>query len=182
MNDQMFLSLGDPLRVRIIMEIQDKGQATASQLLAALEQVPQATLYRHLKKMLADGILKIASENPIRGTVEKVYALGYDLEGDIKKRLMENDGKLYLQMATQYILGILREFQEYADRQDIDITHDGSGFSVAPVYATQEELKEALARIAEVITALGSNPPDGKRQLRNLCIIATPPKSSKTGG
>jgi len=176
MNEQMFSSLGDPINTKIIMEIQKKGQATATQLMIKYDEIPQATLYRHLKKMLSDGILKVIEENSIRGTVEKVYALGFDIEEDIKKGLEANDGGLYLQLATQYMLGVLREFQEYTDKDNINIVKDGSGFSVTPVYATVEELTEALLKINKIISRLETNSPDGKRQLHSLCLITTPPK------
>ena len=90
--------------------------------------------------MTSDGILKVVEENPIRGTVEKVYALSFDFNVNIEKIVAENDGKLYMQAVTQYMLRILREFQEYTVRDDMNIALDGSGFSVVPVYATLEEL------------------------------------------
>jgi len=175
-NEKIFSCLSDPVKAKLIAEIFEKKQATAGQLLDKYSNIPQATLYRHLKKMTADGILKVVEENPIRGTVEKVYALGFDFNGNIEQIIAENDGKLYMQAVTQYMLGILREFQEYTVRDDMNIALDGSGFSVVPVYATLEELADAGGKIAEILSRLIANQPNEARQLRNLCFITTPPK------
>jgi hypothetical protein len=126
--------------------------------------------------MLDDGIIKVVEENQIRGTVEKVYSLGFDYEKSVKKIADENDGETYLQIITQNMLGILHEFQEYTQKPNIDLVGDGSGLSLAPVYATVEELTEALVKIGDILLSLKANQPNGKRKLHNFCIITTPPK------
>ena len=59
--------------------------------------IPQAALYRRLKKMTCDGILKIAKETQIRGTVERTYALAYDINRDTENLLEKNSGTVYMQ-------------------------------------------------------------------------------------
>jgi DNA-binding PadR family transcriptional regulator len=169
--------LSDPLSAKLIIEIQEQGEITASKLLERFYDIPQATLYRRLQKMLKDGVLKVVAEHPIRGTVEKVYALGFNMEKTRQELGESNNGDAYMQMVTYYVLGILQEFREYTTKEEIDLAGDGSGCSVAPVYATHEELMNALMKIGEIITELQSYKPDGKRRLHNLCIITTPPKN-----
>jgi hypothetical protein len=48
------------------------------------------------------------------------------------------------------MLETLREFKEYADRADINLFGDGSGFSHVSICATIDELTEALTKIKEV--------------------------------
>jgi len=175
--EDLFSCLSDPVKAKLILEFNKQNQATAKQLAEIHSGIPQATLYRHLKKMLADGVLKVVSENRIRGTVEKVYALAFDPADDIGKMLHENDGKMYLQIVTRQVLGILQEFREYTSGTGIDLERDGSGILVTPVYATAEELKEAITKISETLMSLYNNPADGERRLHNICIITTPPKA-----
>ncbi|MCL1806240.1 MAG: hypothetical protein FWG31_00885 [Oscillospiraceae bacterium] len=173
-----FLScLSNPINAKLLLEIKERGQTTASQLLAKFSDVPQATLYRRLQKMLGDGHLKIAGENQIRGTVEKVYALNYDLDAEWNKMGNTNDGRTYMRFVTYHTLGILREFMEYTAKEDINIQKDATGLFIAPVYATNEELTETLNKIIEALTELKDNKPDGERRLRNICITITPPKN-----
>lgn len=177
MNNAFLSYLSEPINAKLIVEIYKRKQITTTQLLEKFNEIPQATLYRRMQKMLKDGVLKITGENHIRGTVEKMYALNFDFE-EIKRDLAEaNDSEMYLQYATIYMLGILREFQEYTAKKDIDIAGDGSGLSIAPIYATTEELREALIKIGDILLPLVNNPPGEGRQLRNLCIINTPPKN-----
>ena len=102
--------LSDPVNAKLLLEIKELGQATASQLLEKFSDIPQATLYRRLQKMLGDDVLKIVEENHIRGTVEKVYALGYDLDEHWEKMGDTNDGKTYMQFVTYHTLGMERVF------------------------------------------------------------------------
>jgi len=178
MNDKVFSHLSDPVKSKIIMEIHEQGRITTKQIAKIFDEIPQATLYRYIKKMHSDGILKTVDEIPVRGTVEKVYALEFDLNKNNESVIAENDGKAYLQMATLYMLGILREFKEYSDNADINLSDDGTGFSHVPIYATTDELTEILTQIKDVLSPHLSNPPGGERKLRNLCIIVTPPKSN----
>jgi len=177
MNDKLIAHLSDPVKAKLIVEIYEQERATTGQLAGVFSQIPQATLYRHMKKMLIDGVIKVVDEVPVRGTVEKVYALDFNF-AEINKTVMKtNDGKAYFQMATLYMLGILGEFKEYADRENIDLSGDGTGFSHVPIYATTDELVEALEQIRDIIQPLMSNSYEGGRKLRNLCIITTPPKN-----
>jgi DNA-binding transcriptional ArsR family regulator len=63
-----------PIRLRIVTTISD-GRKTARQVAAAMPDVPQSSLYRHLNLLLEGGMLQVVEEIPVRGTVEKVYAL-----------------------------------------------------------------------------------------------------------
>ena len=63
-----------PIRMRILMALAGR-EMTAGQLGLILTDVPQATLYRHIKRLVDNGVLIVVHETPIRGTVEKVYTL-----------------------------------------------------------------------------------------------------------
>ncbi|MDR3086165.1 MAG: helix-turn-helix domain-containing protein [Christensenellaceae bacterium] len=175
--DSLLSSLGNPLRAKLLLEIHARGQATAKQLGERFYDIPQPTLYRHLKRMHEEGVLRVAGERRVRGTLEKAYALQDDLEAGVQEMLQKNDGELYLRLFTQYMLGVAAEFQEYAARPGIDILRDGSGFTLAPVYATTEELTKTLTQIGALLQPLLANEPGGERRLHNLCIITTPPKA-----
>jgi DNA-binding transcriptional ArsR family regulator len=169
-------NLTNPARAKIILELYARGQLTAKELLEKFPGISQPTMYRHVKAMLGDGTLKIAGEKQIRGTVEKTYTVAADLENDAQKIVTENDGKGYFTLFSQYILGVMTEFKDYSERDDIDILKDGSGFTVAPVYATTEELQGAIMKVGEVLRELYRNKQTAERKLHNICIITTPPK------
>ena len=168
-------ALANPRQAKILIEIYANKQMTAKQLSERFPEIPVATLYRNLKKMCDNGVLQVVETRPRRGTVEKVYAATSSFELDTQAILTSNDGQAYAGLFTQYALGIMNEFHAYATRPGIDIIHDGSGFTVNPVYATLEELTDALTKIREVLAPLVNNAPDENRKLHNVCIVTTPP-------
>src|SRR4051794_12982276 len=63
-----------PIRMRIIQSLINQ-QRTAQQLKELLPDIPQASLYRHLKRLVEAGVIHIIDEIPNRGTIERVYSL-----------------------------------------------------------------------------------------------------------
>ena len=47
----------------------------AGQIAAKLPDIPQASLYRHLRSLENASLINIVDSHPVRGTVEKVYGL-----------------------------------------------------------------------------------------------------------
>ena len=114
----------NPVKCKLLLEIHSQGKATARHLSDIYNDIPQATLYRHLKKMLSDGILQVIEETQVRGTVEKTYALASDINSNMKKMMEENSGELYMQYFMQYIIGFAKQFQQYCQSPDINIQKD----------------------------------------------------------
>lgn len=94
----------------------------------------------------------------------------------------ENNGQAYMMMFTQFVMGLTEEFREYTRRSDINILQDGSGFTVAPIYATLEELSAALMGIGKIINPLVENEKTPERDLHSVAIITTPPKKAANRG
>ena len=178
MSNQITKHFANPARGKILFEIYTKEKQTAKQLLEKFPDIPQPTLYRYLRMMLSDGTLKIAEEKQVRGTVEKTYAIAVDLTGDVRHIIETNDRAGYMQLFFVYIAGVSAEFEEYVRRENVDLLNDGALFQMAPVYATTEEVHEALKAYGEAILKLLENKPGDGRELRNICTIITPPKKS----
>jgi DNA-binding PadR family transcriptional regulator len=178
MGNALIENLSNPTLAKIILEIHERGQLTAKELLEKFPRVSQPTMYRYLKAMLADGTLKVTSEKQVRGTVEKSYSVAADFEKSIKRIVTENDGAGYLSLFASYLIGVMAEFRDYSERENIDILNDGSGFTIAPVYATTAELQEALLKVGEILQGLYRNKQTKERKLHNICLITTPPKAT----
>ncbi|MFP3154666.1 hypothetical protein LQZ18_09620 [Lachnospiraceae bacterium ZAX-1] len=176
MNEKIIACFTNPAKCKLMIEISSKKQVTAKQLAKKFTDIPQTSLYRYLKSMADDGVLKIVKENQIRGTVEKVYACALDFSIEVGKMIKENNGQVYMLLFSQYMMGFMQEFREYTSRADIDIVKDCSGFSLAPVYATREELESALRKFGEILAPLMQNEKTPERSLHNIGIITTPPK------
>ena len=178
MTQKLIDYIGNPVTLRLLIEIQEQKRTTAKKLAEAYSDIPQATLYRYLNRMLKDDVLKVVAENKIRGTVEKVYALNMSLQLDREKMNKDESRIEYMQLATQFTMNILREIQEYTAREDIDLATDDSALWSIPLYLTKKEMETVLAEVQEVLTSRFENMPTNERKLHNVSIIISPPKNS----
>lgn len=176
MTDKIMECITNPVKCKLLLEIYSQEQTTAKHLSDVLSNIPQATLYRNLKKMLNDGILQVVTETQVRGTVERTYALAFDLNSDFETILAENSGTLYMQVFMQYLLGFAKQFQAYCKSPNINIKKDMSGFSLSHLYLSDEELTELMKSISNLMKTAEKNKPKAGRKLRTLGVIIAPPE------
>lgn len=174
MTDKLMDCITNPVKCKLLLEIHSQGKATAKHLADIYKDIPQATLYRHLKKMLNDGILQVVEETQIRGTIEKTYALAYNISDNMETMLEENSGELYMQYFMQYIIGFAKQFQRYCQSPNINIKKDMTGFSLSPLYLSDEELTSFITNISQIINTVKNNEPKPDRKLRTIGIIISP--------
>ena len=168
--------LTNPVKCKLFLEIQKCGETTAKHLSETFSDIPPATLYRYLKRMTNDKILKIVNQTQVRGTLEKTYAIDIAMKKDFKEILDSNSGEAYMQAFMQYILGFAELFQDYCKRDDIDIVKDKSGFSLSPLYLTDDELEMLIGTIRNIINPYRNNAPTAERKLHSIGVIISPPK------
>jgi hypothetical protein len=156
------------------MSVKNKGRSTAKELLRLTEDVPQATLYRYLRRVVADGLLEVVEENHIRNLREKVYGLAIDLDAEIDKMNNDTTGRVYVAQFKRFINGLVDDFDKNTPKDNTEAVYDGSGFFITPFYATYDEVKDILCKINDLIKPYEHRTsPD--RQLRSIATIFTPP-------
>lgn len=178
MTDKLMDCITNPVKCKLLLEIHSQKKATAKHLADIYHDIPQATLYRHLKKMLNDGILQVVEETPVRGTVEKTYALAFDISDNMETMLEKNSGELYMQYFMQYIFGFAKQFQEYCQSPHIHIKEDMTGFSLSPLYLSDDELTSLVTDISRIISAVKNNEPNPERKLRTIGLIISPAENT----
>jgi len=165
-----------PIRMQIIAAI-STYRATAKELGEAMPEVPQTTLYRHINALVEGGILKIVEENPIRGTVERVYALAApptlapeDLQGMTKQD--------YEQVFTMILTTLMSDARRYLaskpDSGEIDLLADGVEFSKIQLNLSDEEYKAMNRQIVDMMMAAANNEPSPKRRRRVFSYLFIP--------
>lgn len=174
MTDKLMDCITNTVKCKLLLEIYSRGKVTAKHLADIYSDIPQATLYRHLKKMLSDGILQVVEETQVRGTVEKTYSLADNINSDMETMIEENSGELYMQYFMQYIIGFAKQFQEYCQSPNINIKKDMTGFSLSPLYLSDNELTSLVTSISQIINAVKNNKPKPDRKLRTIGVIVSP--------
>ena len=164
-----------PVKCKLLLELLKCEQTTAKHLSETFSDIPPATLYRYLKKMTADGVLKIVNQTQVRGAMEKTYALAIDLKKEMNDILDNNSGEAYMQAFIQYMLGFAEQFQEYCKKENINIANDKSGFSLVPLYLSDEELDTFMKSYSQITEQYRDNTPTKDRKLRSIGLIIAPP-------
>lgn len=163
-----------PVRMRIIQALIRGDQMTAQQLQERLPDVPQATLYRHLKKMVDGDVLEIVEEIPNRGTLEKVYRLpahGAEISVSEMQQASPDDHMAYF---MNYLASLIGEYGRYLQRPDAELVKDGVSYRQYSVYLSDEENMQLLYAIRDMLKKAMANEPDGKRKRRLISIIDFP--------
>lgn len=162
--------------MRILQALLRHGQLTPGEMSEALGDVAPATLYRHLKQLLTGGVLKIVEERPVRGVLERVYAVdsdGASLTPDEVRAASMDDHVRYFAV---FLAGLLEQFQQYAESADPDVVRDGVGYRHFVVHASDHEFSTLMKKLRAVIDEAVRVPPASDRRRRMLAGIAMPPQ------
>lgn len=165
-----------PIRLRIMTAIVNQ-RMTASDLAKILPDIPQATLYRHINALVEGGMLLIVAENPVRGTVERVYGASAppsltaaDLRGMNKQD--------YINLFSQYLSFLMADAQRYLaskpDKGELDILADGVTLSKAQFLLSDDEFSEMNKKIIELMIAASKNQPADNRRRRIFTYLFLP--------
>lgn len=163
-----------PVRMRVVQALLGDRALTTAQLQEELDDVPTATLYRHVATLLRHGVLEVTEERRVRGATERTYRVHAEKVsvGPEEARTMsaEEHGEAFL----AFITARLADFDRYLAAGDPDPGRDRVGFRVAALNLTDEETDELVAKLrAAVAPYLDKAPAEGRRR-RLLSTILMP--------
>lgn len=163
-----------PIRMRILLALAGH-EMTAGQLGQVLADVPPATLYRHIKQLVDHGILIVASENPVRGTVERVYTLDADQANLPPEELAQLDVESHMRLFVGFIASLLSDYARYLESQPkIDLVADGVGYRKTIMHLSPAELLEMSRDLNQALQPYLSKPPSPGRQARLFSTVLMP--------
>jgi DNA-binding transcriptional ArsR family regulator len=163
-----------PVRMRLITTLA-RRQLTARQLSELLPDIPQATLYLHLGTLTRAGLLQVVSERPVRGTVEKLYALAEDNVSLAPDDLANASRDDQLRYFTVFVTTLLADFARYL-KQDkpIDLLVDGAGYREVPIYLSDAELVQFATALNRAVLPFLENQPERDRRRRLFATVMIP--------
>jgi DNA-binding transcriptional ArsR family regulator len=170
-----------PVRMKITQSLLNGKKMNVQQIAERLKDVPQATLYRHLNKLLEAEVIEVVQENQIRGTVEKVYGLKeqtINSHEELMSLTKEQHQELFLTFTTQ----LLSLYENYLNQGDVDLVRDGVSYRIANLYLTDEEFQELAKEIGALLQKAMLNDPTPERRARNFATIIIPesPKNKES--
>src|SRR5262252_5573749 len=122
-----------PVRLRIVQAFLGDRALTTGDLAAELPDVPAASLYRHVAKLVDAGVLAVVNERRVRGALERTYALRTS-EATVKPDELANlTPDKHREMFMTFIAALLREFDRYLERGKIDLIRDGVSYGLSGI-------------------------------------------------
>jgi DNA-binding transcriptional ArsR family regulator len=163
-----------PIRMRIIQSLINQ-QMTAQQLKELLPDIPQASLYRHLKRLGEAGVIHIIDEIPNRGTIERVYSLQDPAKATISADKLNSFTKdEHLDLFFKFLANIMGEYERYLNQDKIDLVRDGVSFRQTSVFLDDKEFAQFIQDLSQVYERVSQNKPEKGRRRRTLATIIIP--------
>lgn len=171
-----------PVRMRILMALSDE-QHSPLELSEMLPDIPQATLYRHLRSLANGDVIQVVEERPVRGTVEKVYAINSDAsqlsEEDLENATKDDHWRYFV----AYIATLLDDFQRYLSSvKQPNMRSDGVGYFKRGMNLNDEEMQEFGMELGEVIQKFVEKEPAPNRKRRLFATVMMPDAAEKKTG
>jgi DNA-binding transcriptional ArsR family regulator len=178
MNAKAIGELLHPVRMQILKALSKGREQTTRSLSAALPDVPQASLYRHLKALLRNGILTVSQETRVRGTVERTYRLAVDPIEELTLRAHQLEKDELLELFMSFMTAELSDFAEYLGDDDYPVEKDRLAFASTSLYLDDTELKTLAATLNSLMNEYGENEADPLRRLHKFSYTIIPTRKS----
>lgn len=169
-----------PARLRIMTEFGGR-QMTPRELASVLPEIPQATLYRHIKALLDGGILEVVGEQEVNGSIERTYAVVKGSGRLSSEELQALSPDEHLRYFTIYAVKLIEDFAQYLrDAKSEHIGRDGMSYSTASIYLNDVERAQFQEEVVTLIGRVMSNAPAPDRKRYNLSSIVIPDGKDST--
>jgi DNA-binding transcriptional ArsR family regulator len=163
-----------PVRLQIVQAFLGHRRMTTGGLREELDDVPPATLYRHVATLVDAGVLDVVDEHRVRGAVERTYALRLPAAEVPEDELAAMSPDDHRQAFTAFVAGLLADFDRYLSRGEPDLSADGVGYRQAGLWLDDDELTDLLAALRGVIEPRLRNEPAPGRTRRLLSTVLLP--------
>jgi Helix-turn-helix domain len=163
-----------PVRLRIIQALAGRRRLTSRELGAELDDVPQASLYRHVAILSEAGVVATVDQVAARGTPRRVLALvdgAASLSGADVATATPDD---HLRWFTIFAAGLIDDFGGYVAAGPVDFERDGAGYRQLPLELSDREFAELVGRINAALAPVVGNEPSPERRRRTLTTIVVP--------
>lgn len=154
-----------PVRLRIVHAMSGGRALTTSQLRERMPDVSKATMYRHVALLADGGILEVAGEQKVGGTIEYRYRLAQPrpvIDGAAAATTSLEDYRRAFAVSMAALLG---EFNGYLGRGHADPVADAVGFRQHSLWLSQDERADLIAGMrSAIVPHLENKPAPGRRQ------------------
>jgi Helix-turn-helix domain len=163
-----------PIRLRILRAFLGDRALTTTGLRRELPDVPAASLYRHVARLVAAGVLSVVSERRIRGALERTYVLRTSAATVDLDELATMTADEHRRMFLGFIAGLIGDFDRYLARGDVDYLRDGVSYRMAAMWLDDSEMSELLHDLVRVLQPRLAKQPNADRKRRIIGTVMLP--------
>jgi hypothetical protein len=163
-----------PVRLRVVQAFLGDRALTTTELRAELPDVPAASLYRQVARLVDAGVLAVVAERRVRGALERTYILrtsagcvGLD---EVARMTPDEHRQAFL----AFVAGLIGDFDRYLARGQIDLLRDGVSYRMAAMWLDDAELTELFRELVTVLQPRLANAPKAGRKRRILGTVLLP--------
>lgn len=163
-----------PVRLRIVQAFLGDRALTTGQLRAELPDVPPASLYRQVARLVGGDVLQVVAERRVRGAVERTYVLRAAAARISAGEVAEMSPEQHRQAFLAFVAGLIGDAERYLARPQVDPIRDGASYSLAGLWLDDAEFAEFARDLYAVVQPRAANPPRPGRTRRILATVLLP--------
>jgi DNA-binding transcriptional ArsR family regulator len=160
-----------PVRLRIVQAFLGDRALTTSKLAAEMSDIPAASLYRHVARLVDAGVLQVVAERRVRGAMERTYVLRVAAATIRLDELAAMSVEDHRQAFMAFVAGLLADADRYLQRGDIDPLRDGVSYRIAGLWLDDAEYADMLRDLVRVLQPRLANAPKKGRRRRILATV-----------
>ncbi|MFY1672346.1 helix-turn-helix domain-containing protein [Plantactinospora sp. WMMB334] len=162
-----------PVRLRIVHVLMDR-ELTARQLRAVLSDIPQASLYRHVGRLVDAGVLRVTREERVRGGTQRTYTV---VESAVILGPQDFDDASFAdhqRYFAAFIGALIAGFEQYLRTTGAAPTRDGVVYQQIPVWVTPAESRQLTAAITDLLHPLRTRKGRQRRRRTTFAMVLHP--------
>lgn len=153
-----------PVRMRLLAALGGRHM-TAQQLVRALPDIAQTTLYRHLNYLVEEDLLVVVGEHRVRGTVERIYAMAPAAGRLTPADLVTATKEDHLNYFAFYVTALLGDFVRYVQAETpAHMAAEPVLYTKGTVWMSDTERDEFQAAAQALLLPLFSRPATAERR------------------
>ena len=166
--EKLLKVLTDPVSNRILQMIRVRKKMTISDILSENTNLPRATVYRKIEKMLDVGAIEIVDSHKVRGQTENVYAIK-----TIYIANPENNEDSF-KMVTISLMQILDQYDRYFKSENADVNKDKLFLLNYAISLSDKDFSEMMSGIFKIVDKYQKKKSSSDAKLRNLYLLSVP--------
>lgn len=161
-----------PVRLRILLALAG-SELTTQQLAQSLGDVPASSVYRHVNRLIAGGLVDVVAERPVRGTIEKTLRVTADAQiGPQEAQTMSADE--HRRGVLAFLTQLMHEWETYLGDPQADLMTDLAGYRLANLYASDDEWLAVLTQLGAIFQPFVARGPGTGLRRRRFATLTWP--------